>query len=606
MSDKITTPGAILIKSMLPTKEARDVHDIYRVLDKKGVHDLILNLLKHGGENSHDTINTLGQTFFSKATEIGASTPLSDYDNDSSERQTMLSEFEHKVKTIINSKKSKEQKDKELIDLADSFQGDFNKANLKYMVGKGSTAAKMALTGARGNPDQLAQATGSPLLSTDVKGNFIPIVIKKSFGEGLSTAEHLAMSYKGRSNTVLTQLSTALPGALFKQLTPNLFHEVVTVQDCKTTNGINFPISEKKSIIGRYEAGTNKYIDEYYYKELSHSKKQVKVRSPMTCEAHEGVCQKCYGLMANGRLPTIGENVGVIASQSVSEVLTQAMLSTKHRAKVGSGGNAYEQASNLLNNPAENFRDEAGIATLDGKVVSVKQTPLKDYEININGVNHFISRIQQPIIKAGDHVKRGDPLSTGTLNPRKLVELKGLGAGRKYLTSKLRDIYGSGLDNRHFELISRNLLKYVEVEHPGDTGFLPGQKIPVAQIEKHLRNDSKLVALSSAEGKMLSQGILEMVPGTILTHNHIDELAKAGISSVKVSSSGLKVNPIVPGLKTAKLLDSNWVSKLSFNKLRDTLKDAAATGAESNIHSTDPITSYVIGNEFGEGENGKY
>lgn len=603
---QITTPGAILIKSMLPTKEAKDAHDVYRVLDKKGVQDLITNLLKNGGENYHDTINTLGQTFFGKATDIGASTPLSDYDNDSSERQAMLAEFEHKIKGILASKLPKEEKDKAMFELADTFQGVFNKANLMYMVGKGSTAAKMALTGARGNPDQLAQATGSPLLSTDVKGNFIPIVIKKSFAEGLSPAEHLAMSYKGRSNTVLTQLSTALPGALFKQLTPNLFHEVVTIPDCKTTNGILMPMEDKKSLLGRYEAGTNKFIDEAYLKELSMSKKQVKVRSPMTCEASEGVCQKCYGLMANSKLPKIGENVGVIASQSVSEVLTQAMLSTKHRAKVGGGGNAYEQASNILNNPAENFRDEAGIATLDGKITSVKQTPLKDYDIGINNVHHFVSRIQEPIIKVGDSVRKGDPLSTGTLNPRKLVELKGLGAGRKYMTSKLRDIYGTGLDNRHFELISKNLLKYVEVKNPGDTGFLQGQKVSVSQIEKHLKEGSKNTQLSDAAGKTLAHGILEMVPGTVLTQNHIDELANSGVQTVRTSTSGLQVDPIVPGLKTAKLLDNNWVSKLSFSRLRDTLKDAAATGAESPLHSTDPITPYVLGTEFGYGEDGKY
>jgi DNA-directed RNA polymerase subunit beta' len=602
----ITTPGAILIKSMLPTKEARDAHDVYKVLDKKGVHDLITNLMKYGGEEAHEVINVLGQTFFNKATDIGASTPLDDYDNDSSERQAMLGEFEHKIKAILASKKTKEEKDKEMFDLADVFQGQFNKANLLHMVGKGSTAAKMALTGARGNPDQLAQATGSPLMSTDVKGNFIPIVIKKSFAEGLSPAEHLAMSYKGRSNTVLAQLSTALPGALFKQLTPNLFHEVITIPDCHTTNGILFPVSDKKSVLGRYEAGTNKFIDETYLKEVSMSKKEIKVRSPMTCEAHEGVCQKCYGLMANSKLPKIGENVGVIASQSVSEVLTQAMLSTKHRAKVGGGGNAYEQANNLLNNPAENFRDEAGMATLDGKVTSVKQTPLKDYDITINNVPHFVSRVQEPSVKVGDIVRAGDPLSTGTLNPRKLVELKGLGAGRKYFTSKLRDIYGTGLDNRHFELISKNLLKYGEIQNPGNTGFLPGQKVSIPQIEKHLQSDAHDIPLSGALGKTLARGVLEMVPGTVLTQNHIDDLANSGVSSVNISNSGLSVRPIVPGLKTAKLLDNNWVSKLSFSRLRDTIKDAAAVGAESPVHSTDPITPYIIGNEFGEGENGQY
>jgi hypothetical protein len=97
-----------------------------------------------------------------------------------------------------------------------------------------------------------------------------------------------------------------------------------------------------------------------------------------------------------------------------------------------------------------------------------------------------------------------------------------------------------------------------------------------------------------------------MVPGTVLTQNHIDDLANSGVSSVNISNSGLSVRPIVPGLKTAKLLDNNWVSKLSFSRLRDTIKDAAAVGAESPVHSTDPITPYIIGNEFGEGENGQY
>jgi DNA-directed RNA polymerase subunit beta' len=143
------------------------------------------------------------------------------------------------------------------------------------MVSRGSTAARMALTGARGNPAQLQQGTASPMMAADVRGVPIPVAIKHSFAEGLSNAEHLAMSYGGRASTVMSQLSTEKPGALFKRLTPTVFHEVITEPDCGTKQGIPIPIGDKLSLIGRYEAGTNHLIDEQYLKELTRRWSQV-------------------------------------------------------------------------------------------------------------------------------------------------------------------------------------------------------------------------------------------------------------------------------------------------------------------------------------------
>lgn len=602
--DRITTPGSVKIKHMLPNG-ARDKYDLYRTLDKPGITDLITLILKHGGEKGFDSINDLTKLFFNTATEIGASTPLSDYDNDSSERHAILGEFEHNVANILKSNVSKQEKYVLLDNLAGKVRGHLNNQNLEYLVSRGSIAAKMAKTGARGNPSQFAIGTASPLMASDVKGMPIPIAIKKSFAEGLSPAEFIAMSYGGRASTVASQLSTQLPGALFKKLTPNVFHEVITITDCKTSNGVMVPINDKKTLIGRYQAGTNHMIDETYYRDLTG--KQVKIRSPLTCEAHEGICQKCYGIAANGKLPTIGENVGVIAAQSVSEVLTQAMLSTKHQGGVaGRRRTAYDEANNILNNPAKNFQDEAAIATLNGKITAIKTTPLKDYEIYVNNIEHFASKFSAPMVSVGDNVKIGQQISEGTINPRKLVGLKGLGAGRKYLSSQLREIYGAGLDPRHFDIIAKNLIRYAVINHPGDTGFLPGQKVDISEIEKHIKNDKKEVPLSQAEGKTLSRKILEMTPGTILTSNHIDELAASGVDRVHITTSGLHITPLVPGLQTVKLLDKNWVSKLSAAKLESTLRDAAAFGSESDIHSADPIPSYMMGTEFGEGERGKY
>lgn len=609
MTDKkITTVGSLMLRAGMPTQASKDAYDIHQVLNKGGMTKLVNSLLEHGGDQAHETINDLGKVFFNKATEIGASTPLSDYMNESDERQAIIKEFDFKVQQIKASKKSKSEINADLGNLTGQYNKKIEKQNLDYLLSKGSMAGKMAATGARGNPSQLATGTSTPLMSLNVKGELVPLVIKHSFAEGMSPAEHIAMSYMGRASTVLSQLSTALPGALFKRLSPTVFHETITMDDCGTKNGILKASDDKNAIIGRFEAGTNRYIDEAYQKELVNSgKEEVQIRSSMTCEAPEGICKKCFGMMANGKMPNIGENVGTIAAQSVSEVLTQAMLGTKHRATVGERkGNAYEQASNLLNNPTENFKDEATISTINGVVSKITKTPLGDSNVFVNEVKHFVPIIQKLTVKEGDNVKQGARLSTGVINPRKLVHLRGMGAGREYMADELRGIYGGGLDPRHFEVIARNLLKYVEVKDPGETGYLPGDKLDINVIAKYLKNTKGKVSIDKAEGKILAQGILGVTPGTLLDDNHIQELKDKGVKEVEVSPTGLRVSPVVPGLQTAKLLDKNWISKLSFSKLKDTLTQAAAYSEESPTHSTDPITPYILGTEFGDPDDGKY
>jgi DNA-directed RNA polymerase subunit beta' len=605
----ITTPGAILIKHMLPTKEAREKFDISKPLDKGGMKDLVNILIQHGGDKSHETINTLSRLFFDKATEIGSSTPLSDYYNDSEERQQLLTEFESRANQILAKKLPKREESEALDNLSAELIPTMQKKNLIHMVQVGSVAAKMARTGARGNPAQLSQATNSPVLSADVKGNPIPLTIRHAYSEGLTQSEHLSASYGGRASTVMAQLSTEKPGALFKKLTPALFHEVITTDDCGTKNGVPLPVSDKHSILGRVEAKTNKLITEEYYNELRNSgHKTVLARSTMTCKAPEGVCQKCYGLAASGSFPPIGTNVGVIASQSVSEVLTQSMLSTKHKGgTAGQQRNPYEEANNLLTNP-ENFQDEATIAEANGKVESMKQSSLKDWNVMVGNKPHFISNLQKPLVQVGDTVRVGDPLSTGTLNPEKLVDLKGAGAGRVYLAGKMREIYSrdTKLDPRHFDLIARNMIKHNLVVDPGESGFLPGDKIEVGTLSHYLQDHSKTVPIEKAEGSVLSDSILGLTPGTLITRNHIDDLKDHGIKDVSISTSGLTTKPIVPGLQSLKLLDKNWVSKLSFNHLHKTIQEAAAYHQVSPIHSTEPVSSYIIGTEFGEGANGKY
>ena len=605
--DKVTTPGSLMVRDMLPEK-VRPHYDTSTVLDKKGVKNLMSDLVRYGGDDAHTSLSNLSSLFFNTATDEGYTTPLTDYENDSKERETQLREFSHKVNEINSKNLTHEERSKKLKELSNKYGEKLIKQNLDYMVGKGSTAGKMALTGARGNPDQLSQATSSPLMGKDLYGNPIPVPIKKSFAEGLSPAEHTAMSYEGRSNTVKSQLSTSQPGALFKRITPTVFHETITSEDCGTTNGVHFDLtdSNKKKIIYRVEAGTNKVVDEAYYKKLvMEGDEKIKLRSSMTCEANEGVCQRCYGWDSRGRFPPIGENVGVVAAQSVSETLTQAVLSTKHQSGVGKQRNPFEQARNLLEMP-ENFQDEATVSKKDGKVTQIEKTPLNDHKVHVDGIAHFVPRAQEVRVKKGDSVKPGDPLSTGTINPKELVNLRGLGEGRKYMSNKLQEVYGADLDNRHFDLLSKNLMKHVKVKDPGDTGFMPEQRVEVSKIHPILKKDSHEVPTKEAIGKKLAVQALEITPGTKLDRHHVDYLLENGVNKVRITKSNIEVEPEIKGVGTAKLLDKNWISRLSLDRLTQSVQDAAAFGEESEIHSTDPITSYIMGSEFGEGKHGKY
>lgn len=603
---QIITPGALLIKSKLP-EEVQKHFDPSKLLDKNGVKDLMSNVITHGGDKAADTISDLSHLFFNTATHHGYSTPLSDYYNDSDERQALLKEYETAVNHLNDHKDLSERERREqLAELASKYGSTLTKQNLQYMVSRKSTAALMAQTGARGNPNQLQQATSSPIQSKRIDGTPIPLAITHSFAEGLTPAEHLAMSYWGRGNTVSAQLSTSKPGDMFKSITPNLYHEVVTVPDCHTHNGIVEPMSEKKRIIFHYEAGTDRLIDERYFNDLKHDGvKSVKVRNTQTCQAKDGVCQKCYGLDSRGKLPEIGENVGVIAAQSASEVLTQMILGTKHDAKAGKSVNPFDQTSNLLTNQ-EKFPDKAILSDTNGTVTHIETTSLGDTKVHVSGKEYFIPNSQDVLVGEGHKIKIGQPLSTGMVNPRELVQLRGLGAGRRYMSNKLSEIYGGGMDPRHFDLVAKNLIKYVKVRDAGDTAYLPGQVLSVNHIQDELQKDTEVLPLERAAGKRLARPVLELTPGTMLDHQHVQYLNKHGINEVHTTNSGLIVDPIVPGIKTAKLNDSNWISRLAFKRIGQTLREAAATGMESAATSTDPIAPYILGGAFGEGDHGKY
>jgi hypothetical protein len=301
--------------------------------------------------------------------------------------------------------------------------------------------------------------------------------------------------------------------------------------------------------------------------------------------------------------------VGIQASQAVSEKLTQSILGTKHTGGLaGKKHDTYAMANNFLMNP-DKFLDEATLSEKHGEVNSVEKTVLGDHIVHIGDKQHYVPAAQEVRVKAGDHVRLGQALSTGTINPRQLIKHKGLLPTRQYYADTLRNIYNgnaessgkmTSLDPRHFELIAKNMIKYVEVEDPGDTTLYHGEIVDIGRLRPILAEHSHEVSIKEAVGKVLTD------TGETVTHEMARTMEEAGHKEVSVSDVHIKVKPLVKGLKTNKLQDPNWVSRLSYNNIRKVLRDAVEQGDRSPLHGYDPIMPYVSGKEFGEGPGAKY
>ncbi len=603
----IQAAGSILLQHVVP----RGVSDeSLHNLDSGKIDRLVEEIVREDPEHAHTVVGQLGKLFFDYATENGFSIGLEDYENDTQERHAMIDQFERDVEKVMSSSLDRRHKNHKISELAENLQKTLGKHNLNHLLSKRKTSALMAATGARGNPGQLMQASASPVLGSDSQGQPVPLPIKHSYAEGLSLGEMAAMSFGARHNTLKAQLSTSEPGAIFKYMAPNVIHEVISEHDCGTRDGVVYPLTEEKSLLYRFESGSNKLLDPGRLRELEREgRKTVKVRTPLTCHAHEGICQLCYGYTSEKKLPPIGTNVGVQSSQAVSETLTQSILSTKHTGGLaGKSRDAYAVSNNFLKNP-KNFLDEATLSEIPGEVREVYETPLGDHVVNVEGKEHFVPNVQEVIVKPGDHVGKGKPVSTGMVNPRTLAQLRGLETARRYYSKTLRDLYNGSpeksqkmrsLDPRHFDVIARNMVKYVRVDDPGDTHLLPGAEVAVDKLAKILHGESHEVPTSKALGKVYA------LTGETVTPEMVEDMLEHGKEEIPVVDNGLKVTPLVKGLLTNKLADPNWISRLSFRDISRQLREAASRGDESELHSYDPTLPYVYGKEFGLGSGGKY
>lgn len=494
---------------------------------------------------------------------------------------------------------------------------------LEYAMKHPGTMGEMARSGARGSSLQLMRAVGAPAASSDEKDDLQGWLTTHSYAEGLRPSEWWANNREARMAAVKTQNEVMEPGDLSKILINNTSDQIVTISDCGTKNGLLIALTDSH-ILDRFTARTehglprNTLMTPRVVSTLQQQKvERMLMRSPMTCEAQHGICQHCAGLSTLGVINKIGVNLGIRASQSLGEPLTQLALNAKHGVRL-SGANPLETTGlegfrKLLESPAS-FKNKATLAPEDGVVTAISKAPQGGYYVTVNESKTYVSQGLKPTVSIGTTVHAGDVLSEGTPRPDEVVHYKGLGAGRAYLVNKLSGIYKDSkinVDRRHFEVLAKSALNHVRIEEVDDDdsaahGLVRGDVIDYNRFRNIVGDKTQHTDTDKAEGKYLGEGVLHHLAGTQLTQPMLAEIKDAGFHRVRTSSQAPTVSAVISPATRNPLLNPDWLVRMGHRYLKQSLLEGAQKGQTSNIHGTSPVPGLVFSGEFGEGENGQY
>ena len=395
---------------------------------------------------------------------------------------------------------------------------------LKASLDKFNPIWMMANSGARGSIDQMKQLSGMRGLMVDPQGRKIEVPVKSCFRQGLSVLEYFISSHGGRKGLADTALKTADSGYLTRRLVDVSHEVIVREEDCmagskkprgmvvKAIIGPNGEVIEglEDRIQGRFVSedvfdkngnliiAQNEFVTDEIAKQIIEAGiEQVSIRSLFTCNSRYGVCAKCYGKNMATNTPVMpGEAVGVIAAQSIGEPGTQLTMRTFHTGGIAATGDITQGLPRV--DELVEVRNPKGCATLcevSGKVKIDDLDNLKHViicdpvtgEVKKDYALPFNAELK---VKAGEMVTPGTVLNTGSINPQDILRVQGVKGVQDYILEQIQSVYrsqGVTINDKHIEIIVRQMLKKVKIENPGSTDLLPGELVDMFTVEEENR-----------------------------------------------------------------------------------------------------------------------
>ena len=582
-----TTVGRIIFNQCFPQDigivdrskpENKFAYEYNKEVVKKDINNLIVKIFEvHGATVTSESIDKIKAVGFKYST-LG-SISLSVFDATiPADREQIIKDTEEKVKKIEKAYAEGELSLDEKLDrnialwkeATDRIQDD-----VISVLDQTNPIRMMATSGARGSNKQIMQLSGMRGIIANVSGRKEDVPTKGCYRLGLSPLEYFLSSRGGRKGLADTALKTSDAGYLTRRLVDVAQDVIITEEDCKATSGMvmtelnmdGYVKHLASRIKGRYsvrdiiDPNTKKVLvpaDTMISDEMAEyieavGIKAVEIRSVLTCKCKHGICAKCYGRDMSGHdLVSVGEPVGIIAAQSIGEPGTQLTMRTKH-----SGGIAVSNITEGLPRVEEilEARVPKGVALVSdvgGSVVAVNQVE-KRVEVVIKtnegkDVPYLIPASMKVIVKKGDVVEPGSALTEGVFNPHDILRNKGIKAVQDYLITEIIKVYKTqdiSINNKHLEIIIRQMLKKVKIEDAGDTDFQIGSVVDVIEFDH-----KNLLAIN--EGKKPARAtrvLLSITKAALRTDSFLSAASFQETSSVLVDAAVKNKVDHLQGLK---------------------------------------------------------
>ena len=609
-----TTIGRIIFNNVFPD----DYPFMNYQMNKKEIGRLVEDVCnRYDLADVPPILDGLKETGFHYATLAGITVSVYDATVPPNKKE-ILDDAEAKVDAIDEDYEmglmSPEERHKQVVDIwtdanekvGDAMSANFDHYNPIYM---------MADSGARGNIKQIRQLAGMRGLMADTKGQTIDIPVKSNFREGLSVLEYFISTHGTRKGMADTALRTADSGYLTRRLVDVAQEVIVREIDCGTAEGVPYPLYNEKgeldeNLIGRCllesAVGTDGTVvleGDNYISSMDQLAEmaaagieEVTIRTVMTCHAEHGVCQKCYGWdLATARPVNIGTAVGIIAAQSIGEPGTQLTMRTFH-----AGGVAGKDITQGLPRVQELFearkpKGQAVLAEISGTLQvsgdkSSKTLTIHDQEGNYREYVVSARATLFPGVEDGGEVKVGQQLTKGSVNPHDLLRLTDPNTTLRYIVAQVQGVYvsqGVDINDKHIEVIARQMLRKVAVLDAGDSEFLPGRQVNRYEFE-NVANALIAEGKNPPVGQPLLLGITKasLATDSFLSAASFQETTKvltdAAIEGKTDHLVGLKENVIIgkpipagTGLKRYREVGLTYKGRPTGKVIGDTLPDTA-------------------------------
>ena len=585
-----TSVGRIIFNQGIPQdlgfidrKEDPFQYEIDFPVMKKSMGTIIERVIdKHGLTESAEVIDYIKALGFKYSTLAGITFSLADVEVPASKKD-ILAEADKQVEKVRNQYRrgliTDDERYQSVVGIWDKATNDVSKA-MEENFGDLNPIYMMVKSGARGNMNQLRQIAGMRGLMASTTGKAVEIPIKSCFREGLDALEYFISSHGARKGLSDTALRTADSGYLTRRLVDVSQDIIVREHDCETNEGLMLEdIKDGNQIVekleerleGRYplnditnpETGElivdrNTMINKDIAKQIVDAGyTQVFVRSVIGCRSKHGVCQKCYGMgLARRELVSIGESVGIIAAQSIGEPGTQLTMRTIHSGGVAGVADITQGLPRVEEIfEARKPKGVAVITEIDG-TVKISESK-KKLEIIVTSKDDsrtytipFGSKLK---VRDGDEVKAAQPLIEGSINPAEILAIKGPEGVYEYVISEIQKAYrsqGVDINDKHVEVIARQMLRKMRVDDGGDTDMFPGSLVDMYEFE-----DKNKEAV--AEGKRPATGkraLLGITKASLATDSFLSAasfqettrvLTEAAIKGKEDHLLGLKENVII-------------------------------------------------------------